>query len=193
MGYKHIHSYKCIDMNTGKSTVTNTSTRAYTGIKNASASLCNVCIIVCCIGARSSGYFNWTCANVLESSGDTFSFFGARAFTTAINGSDFSPCTVSYTTGSRAGSPDMKKTIRQLQANMDPGGLCACRVNVVFAQKADLVHLFLEAHNQNYKGEWVVGDLLLGSLADVARDLKNELEDSSVYEILQGMCELMLE
>ena len=183
-------------MNTGKNAVTNMSTRAYTGIKNASASLCNVCIIVCCIGARTSGYFNWTCANVLESSGDSFSFFGARAFTAAIksinaiNGSDFRLCTVGY----KSGDPDdIKQTITQLHDNMEPGGLCACRVNVVFAQNADLAQLFLEAHTQKYKGEWVVGDSLLGSLADVARDLKNELEDSSVYEILQGMCELMLE
>ena len=169
------------------------STRAYSGIKNASVSLCNVCIIVCCIGARTSGYLNWTCANVLESSGDSFSFFGARAFTTAINAvnrSDFKLCTVGY----KSGDPDdIEKAIRELHKNKKPDGLCACQVNVVFAQNADLVQLFLEAHKQNYKGEWVVGDSLLGSLADVARDMKKELEDSSVYESLQGMCELMFE
>ena len=85
----------------------------------------------------------------------------------------------------------MKKTIRQLVT--DPDG-CACRVNVVFAQTVDLVQLFLEAHKQNYKGEWVVGGSLFGSLSDVARDMmNNKLEYSSVYEFLQGMCELMLE
>ena len=82
----------------------------------------------------------------------------------------------------------MEKTIRQLYDVSDPDG-CACRVNVVFAQNEDLAQLFLEAHKQNYKGEWVVGGSLFGSLSDVARDMKNELKNSSVYEILQGMCE----
>ena len=121
----------------------------------------------------------------MESPDDSFSKYGARAFKAAIkaiHGKGFNLCTVGYT----AGNPDMKKTIRQLVT--DPDG-CACRVNVVFAQTVDLVQLFLEAHKQNYKGEWVVGGSLFGSLSDVARDMKNELKNSSVYEILQGMCE----
>ena len=160
--------------------------------------MCNICIIVCSVGVRSLGYLNWTCANVLESSGDTYSNYGAKAFKNYIeeingihNKSFFSYCSVGYTSGSK----DMKNTIEQLISNMNPAG-CACKVNVVFAQHADLAQLFLEADNKGYKGEWVVGDTLLGSLADMARKVKQELQqnnkkDSSVDEILRGMFKIM--
>ena len=95
--------------------------------------------------------------------------------------------------GFKAGKKDIKNTITKLR---DRG--CLCKVNVVFAQNAELVQLFLAAHEEDYEAEWVVGDRLNGSLAELARDVKKELEkknrkDYSVYEILQGMCQLIIE
>ena len=95
--------------------------------------------------------------------------------------------------GFKAGKKDIKNTITKLR---DRG--CLCKVNVVFAQNAELVQLFLAAHEEDYEAEWIVGDRLNGSLAYLTRDVKYELEkenkdDSSVYEVLRGMCERMVE
>ena len=67
-----------------------------------------------------------------------------------------------------------------------------CLVTVVFGKTQDLASLLLEAHKQNYNGEWIMGDNIKGSLDTIANDLKKHLDEpSSVHELLTGMSDLI--
>lgn len=122
-------------------------------------------------------HFNWKCANVLEGSGDGYSIDGAAAFKKAAS---VKICSQIYTPG----STNMEKYIRDLLNK------CTCGVTVVFAKFQDLVSLFVEASKQKYSGEWVVGDSLFSSIDDVVRKMTDKMSESSVHEMLRGMCSL---
>ena len=130
------------------------------------------------------GRFNWTCANILIGSNDPFSTAGADAFEKAAIANQINVCTKAEY---KAGSVDMKAAIKKIVDTR------CCLVTVVFGQTQDLTSLLLEAHSQQYDGEWIVGDNILGSLGGIARDLKRHLKsDSSVHKLLRGMYEFTL-
>ena len=80
----------------------------------------------------------------------------------------------------------MKAPIKQI---MDAR---CCLVTVVFGQTQDLAALLLEAHKQNYDGEWVMGDNIMASLDGIFNDLERNLDEpSSVHELLTGMFDLI--
>ena len=115
---------------------------------------------------------------------DSYSFDGAKAFQIAAANENIDICSVPYT----ANLADMSSTIKRLTSGDCGCSVCRCRVNVIFGQYRDLTALFLEAYAQSYKGEWVVGDNILGSADDLVKDLTNQLQDdSSVHKILRGM------
>ena len=88
----------------------------------------------------------------------------------------------------QAGSGKMEAPIKKI---MDNG---CCLVTVVFGQTQDLASLLLEAHKQNYNGEWIMGDNIKGSLDGVVNDLERNLDEpSSVHELLTGMFDPILE
>ena len=80
----------------------------------------------------------------------------------------------------------MKAPIKQI---MDAR---CCLVTMVFGQTQDLAALLLEAHKQNYNGEWVMGDNIMASLDGIFNDLERNLDEpSSVHELLTGMFDLI--
>ena len=125
-------------------------------------------------------HFNWTCANVLIGLGDPYSTAGAQAFGLAAREKQMDVCTkVNFVSG----SGDMEAAIKDIFDKK------CCRVTVVFGQTQDLTSLFLEAHKQHYNGEWVVGDELLVNSDGIVKDLKRQLPEPSVHELLRGMLE----
>ena len=64
-----------------------------------------------------------------------------------------------------------------------------CLVTVVFGQTQDLASLLLEAHKQNYNGEWVMSPNIIDGVINVQKHLD---EPSSVHELLTGMFDLIL-
>ena len=125
-------------------------------------------------------HFGWECANVLIGVTDQFSSAGARAFESAAEAKGIDVCAKAEFD---PGSPNMKVTIKKIIS------AACCRATVVFAQSADLVSLLLEAKEQQYDGEWIVGDSVVGSLLDIIDDLKNRLSsESEVHELLRGLC-----
>ena len=130
-----------------------------------------------------AGHFNWTCVNVLSGSGDPYSTAAAKAFESAAIDNQIDVCTrATY----QAGCGKMEAPIKQI---MDAR---CCLVNMVFGQAQDLAALLLEAHKQNYKGEWIMGDNIQASLDAVLNDLERNLDDpSSVHEVLRGMFALV--
>ena len=130
-------------------------------------------------------HFNWGCANVLIGLGDPYSTGGANAFEKAAEEKQIDVCTMAkYAPGSRKSSKEAIKEIIDKKC---------CLATVVFGQSQDLTSLFLEAHEQGYAGEWIVGDEMIGSLPGIVNDLKTHLPESSVHELLRGMCESTLE
>ena len=129
-------------------------------------------------------HFNWGCANVLVGVGDPYSTAAAKAFESAAIDNQIDVCTkANY----EAGSSDMAAPIRQIINNR------CCRVTVVFGQTQDLSSLLLEAHRQNYAGEWIMGDNIMGSLDTIVNDLNNNhLDEISTHRLLRGMFEFVL-
>ena len=81
-----------------------------------------------------------------------------------------------------SGSVDMRAAIKQIMDNR------CCMVTAVFGQAQDLASLFLEAHVQDYAGEWIVGDGVMADVDDLVKHLKKHLKhDSSVHKLLRGM------
>lgn len=125
-----------------------------------------------------SDYFKWTCANVLIGLGDPYSVGGAEAFAKAAGHKRID---VSEEPRYLAGSGgEIAAAIKEI---IEKSG---CRVTVVFGQAQDLASLFLEAHKQNYGGEWIVGESLVGSLDGVVSELKTHIPESAVHKLLQG-------
>ena len=129
--------------------------------------------------ARPDHHFNWTCANILIGSGDPYSTAGAKAFESAAIDNQIYVCKkVQY----ESGSVDMRAAITQIMDNR------CCMVTAVFGQAQDLASLFLEAHVQDYAGEWIVGDGVMADVDDLVKHLKKHLKhDSSVHKLLRGM------
>ena len=123
-------------------------------------------------------HFNWTCANVLIGLGDPYSIGGAEAFEKAAKDKQIDICKKSRYLAS---SGDMEPVIEEIIAAR------CCRVTVVFGQAQDLASLFLEAHRQNFDGEWIVGESLVGLVDDVVNELKTHLPEAEVHKSLQGM------
>ena len=125
------------------------------------------------------GHFKWKCANIWEGEGDTYSLNGAASFKTAAS---VRTCSQVF----KPGEKDMTKYIQSVRKK------CSCRANVVFGKYQDLVSLFVAADKEQYKGEWVVGDSLVGSIDDVVREMSTEhgLSKDRVHGVLQGRCSL---
>ena len=122
-------------------------------------------------------YFGWGCANVLAGVGDPFSTAAAKAFESAAVDNKIDVCTkANY----EAGLSDMAAPIRQIIENR------CCLVTVVFGQIRDLSSLLLEAHRQNYAGEWIVGGNVMGSLDTILNDLNEQLDEGSTHKLLRG-------
>ena len=110
-------------------------------------------------------------------SGDPYSTSGAKAFESAAMENDMDICVkATY----QSGSTNMQKPIQEITNNN------CCLVTVVFAQTQDLASLLLEAHRQNYTGEWVMGKNIIGSFDGVLKDLKNSLDEPSIHKLLRG-------
>ena len=124
-------------------------------------------------------YFKWNCANIWEGEGDAYSLNGAASFKKEAS---VKTCSQVF----KPGEKDMRKYIQSVREN------CKCLANVVFGKYQDLVSLFVAAHKANYKGEWVVGDSLAGSIDDVVREMSTEhgLSIKEVHGVLQGRCSL---
>ena len=115
--------------------------------------------------------------------GDPYSSDAAKAFELAANDNQIDVCTkANY----EAGSLDMGTPIKQIMDNK------CCLVTVVFGQTQDLSSLLLEAHRQNYAGEWIMGDNIVGSLDTIVNDLNKHLDESATHKLLRGMFELPL-
>ena len=85
-----------------------------------------------------------------------------------------------------AGLSDMAAPIRQIIENR------CCLVTVVFGQIRDLSSLLLEAHRQNYAGEWIVGGNVMGSLDTILNDLNEQLDEGSTHKLLRGTFDFVL-
>ena len=84
----------------------------------------------------------------------------------------------------QAGSGKMKAPIKQIV-----DARC-CLVTMVFGQTQDLAALLLEAHKQNYNGEWVMSPDIIEGVTHLKKYLD---EPSSVHELLTGMFDPILE
>ena len=135
------------------------------------------------------GTFNWRCATVLFSKDDPYSDGAARAFSSAAAANQIEVCKeVQYGNETRKQKEPIKEAIREIMENR------CCLVTVVFGQSSDLASILLEAHKQNYVGEWVMGDSIKISLGTIANDLKQHLDDpSSIHKLLRGMFQFILE
>ena len=116
-------------------------------------------------------------------SGDPFSTAAAEAFLSAATDNQIDVCSkANY----QAGSGNMKAPIKQI---MDAR---CCLVTVVFGKPQDLAALLLEAHKQNYDGEWVMGENIMASLDGIFNYLERNLDEpSSVHGLLTGMFDLI--
>ena len=128
-----------------------------------------------CLCFAWTGHFNWTCVNVLMGSGDAYSTAAAKAFESAAAENQIEVCTkATY----QAGSGNMESPIKDIVENE------CCLVTVVFGQTQDLAALLLEAHNQNYNGEWIMSPEIIDGVIDIQKKLD---EPSSVHEVMTGM------
>ena len=126
---------------------------------------------------------NWTCVNVLVGVGDPYSTDAAKAFESAAIDSKIRVCAkVNY----EAGSLDMEEPIKQIMDSR------CCLVTVVFGQTQDISSLLLEAHQQHYSGEWIMGDNVMGSLDTVVNHLSEHLDEDDMTKLLTGMCKISL-
>ena len=80
-----------------------------------------------------------------------------------------------------SGAADVKAPVQEIIAKN------CCRVTVVFAQAQDLASIFLEAHKQNYEGEWIVGETVVAAVDGIVAELKTHLPEASVHKLLQGI------
>ena len=136
---------------------------------------------VTCINVETE-HFNWGCANVLAGVGDPYSTAAAKAFESAAIDNQIDVCTkANY----EAGSSDMTAPIKQIINKR------CCLVTVVFGQTQDVSSLLLEAHRQNYAGEWIMGDSVMRSLDTIVNNLNKHLDEGSTHRLLRGMFDLI--
>ena len=130
-----------------------------------------------------SDRFKWSCANVLIGLGDPYSTAGAAAFESAAREKGINVCTKArYVSGSSGmSSSGVKGAITQIIENR------CCLATVVFGKPEDLASLFLEANEQRYAGEWIVGDPVATSFDIVEKELKKKgLDEKSIQSLLTG-------
>ena len=125
-----------------------------------------------------AGHFEWGCVNVLRGLGDSFSTAAVSAFETAAKENRIEVCT---TASYEAGSTDMEKPIKEIIDKR------CCLVTVLFGQTQDISSLLLEAHKQNYAGEWIMSDNVMGSLDSIISTLQNDLDEPSIHKLLRGL------
>ena len=75
----------------------------------------------------------------------------------------------------------MQKAIKQIVDNR------CCLVTVLFGQPQDISSILLEAHRQNYAGEWVLPDAVNIFLVPVVSVLRKHLDEPSIQRLLRGM------
>ena len=129
--------------------------------------------------------FDWQCANVLIGNGDAYSTAAAEEFLLAARSKNIDVCTQAEYVHN---SGDMSAAIKKIIDNR------CCTVTVVFGQTTDLAALFLEAHKQNYGGEWVVGDWVVSTIDVLINEMKRHsqrmgarLSESQIHEVLRGI------
>ena len=114
--------------------------------------------------------------------GDSFSTSGAEIFELEADSNEINICRkANY----KAGSSDMKAPIRQIMENR------CCLVTVVFGQDRDISSILLEAHRQNYTGEWVMSGNIIDGLDGIVENLKKDLEEPAIHTLLSGTFELI--
>ena len=109
---------------------------------------------------------------------DPYSFGGAKAFETAAGKKQINVCKEARYV---SGAADVKAPVQEIIAER------CCRVTIVFGQAQDLAAIFLEAHRQNYEGEWVVSETIVSSLDGIVADLKTHLPEDEVHKLLEGI------
>ena len=112
--------------------------------------------------------------------GDPYSTAAAKAFESAAIANQIDVCAKPKY---ESGSSNMRTPIKQIVDHK------CCLVTVVFGQTRDITSLLLEAHRQNYIGEWIMGDNVMGSLDSIVSDLNKHLGKRSTHKLLRGMFE----
>ena len=88
----------------------------------------------------------------------------------------------------KAGSLDMEEPIKQIINKR------CCVATVLYGQIQDVSAALLEAHKQNYAGEWLLPDSAVAYIDELLLNLrKKHLDESSIHSILRGMFEWKLE
>ena len=118
--------------------------------------------------------------NLLIGLGDVYSTDLAEAFKAAATDNEIDVCT---TANYDAGSSNMKAPIKEIIDNK------CCLVTVLFGQIQDISSLLLEAHRQNYAGEWILPDSAKTYADAVTITLRKHLDESSIHKLLRGMFE----
>ena len=115
---------------------------------------------------------------------DPYSADAAKAFELVAEDKKIDVCLTKFD----ANPKSMEAALKEIIAKN------CCQLTVVFAQVKDLVSLFLQAHKQQYTGEWIVGNSLVGSVADVVKDLeRHDIPEPAVHKLLRGRNEFALE
>ena len=112
--------------------------------------------------------------------GDSFSTSGAEIFELEATNNGIDIC---MKANYEAGSLDMKAPIKQIMENR------CCLVTVLFGQDRDIYSLLLEAHRQNYTGEWVMSENVIGGMDGIIESLKKDLNEPAIHKLLRGMFE----
>ena len=112
--------------------------------------------------------------------GDSFSTSGAEIFELEADNNGIDIC---MKANYEAGSLDMEAPIKQIIDS------ACCLVTVVFGQDRDISSLLLEAHRQNYAGEWVMSENIIDGLDGIIESLKKDLDEPSIHKLLRGMFE----
>ena len=79
-----------------------------------------------------------------------------------------------------AGSLDMQEPIKQIMDNR------CCVATVLYGQIQDVSTLLLEAHKQNYTGEWIIPDSV-NYVEGIFVNLRKHLDESTINRLLRGM------
>ena len=129
--------------------------------------------------SSSAGAFKWACVNVLRGVGDAFSTGSVEAFQMAAMKNGIDICMiVTY----EAGSTDMRTPIKDIIEKR------CCLATVLFGSTQDISSLLLEAHKQNYAGEWIMSDNVMGALDGVISNLhNNNLDKPTIHKLLRGL------
>ena len=91
----------------------------------------------------------------------------------------------------KAGSLDMKYMEEPIKQIINKR---CCVATVLYGRVQDISTALLEAHKQNYAGEWLIPHSVVPSIDGILLNLrKKHLDESSIHSILRGMFEWKLE